>query len=256
VYAEHLGRDMRCWSFGHAGTPVLVFPTSMGKYFEYEDRGMVHELREKLENGVMQLYCVDSVRRRGRVQPTTSIRASASLRHIQYEDYIKHEVLALIAKKESRQRIMTHGCSSAPTMPMNSRCVIPEPGWDAHHGPAPSTSQRFLDGYYDEDCYFHNPPDYIRPERPLVFSIAYARTKYIMVTGEPRHVFWNKNEEFAATLRSKGIPHHLFVWGDGSGHDWNWWLKMANAYCRETAFSGGLHRLDLLGLSRHPAHHY
>ena len=26
--------------FGHAGMPVLIFPTSQGKYFEYEDRGM------------------------------------------------------------------------------------------------------------------------------------------------------------------------------------------------------------------------
>ena len=40
-YSEHLGRDMEMLVFGHAGTPVLVFPTSMGKYFEYEDRGMV-----------------------------------------------------------------------------------------------------------------------------------------------------------------------------------------------------------------------
>jgi len=27
--------------FGHAGVPMIVFPTSMGRFFEYSDRGMI-----------------------------------------------------------------------------------------------------------------------------------------------------------------------------------------------------------------------
>ena len=30
--------------FGHAGAPVLVFPTSQGRFYEFEDRGMVDVL--------------------------------------------------------------------------------------------------------------------------------------------------------------------------------------------------------------------
>ena len=40
-FSRSLNRDMELLAFGHAGTPVLVFPTSMGAFFEYEDRGMV-----------------------------------------------------------------------------------------------------------------------------------------------------------------------------------------------------------------------
>ena len=47
--------------FGHGGTPYIVFPTSMGAFFEYEDRGMIGALAEKLEHGAVQLFCVSSV---------------------------------------------------------------------------------------------------------------------------------------------------------------------------------------------------
>ena len=40
-YSSELHRDMEALIFGHAGTPLLVFPTSMGRFFEYEDRGMI-----------------------------------------------------------------------------------------------------------------------------------------------------------------------------------------------------------------------
>ena len=39
-YSPSLNRDMELLIFGHAGARVLVFPTSLGKYFEWEDRGM------------------------------------------------------------------------------------------------------------------------------------------------------------------------------------------------------------------------
>ena len=47
--------------FGHAGPPMLVFPSSMGAFFEYEDRGMVGAVADKLEHGALQLFCVSSV---------------------------------------------------------------------------------------------------------------------------------------------------------------------------------------------------
>ena len=47
--------------FGHGGMPLLVFPTSMGRFFEYEDRGMIALHRQQYEHGAMQAFCPDSV---------------------------------------------------------------------------------------------------------------------------------------------------------------------------------------------------
>ena len=60
-YSQELNRDMEALVFGHAGTPLLVFPTSMGKFFEYEDRGMISVLAPKIERGDLQVFCPDGV---------------------------------------------------------------------------------------------------------------------------------------------------------------------------------------------------
>lgn len=37
--------------FGHAGARVVVFPTSQGRFFQWEDMGMMDTLGEHLERG-------------------------------------------------------------------------------------------------------------------------------------------------------------------------------------------------------------
>jgi len=60
-HSPSLNRNMELLVFGHGGSRVLVFPTSMGRYYEWEDRGMMGALGEHIERGWIQLYCVDSV---------------------------------------------------------------------------------------------------------------------------------------------------------------------------------------------------
>src|SRR6266702_2942120 len=60
-YSPSLQRDMEILVFGHAGARVLVFPTSKGRYFQWEDSGMINALGDQLEQGDIQLFCVDSV---------------------------------------------------------------------------------------------------------------------------------------------------------------------------------------------------
>src|SRR5258708_21833184 len=61
AYSQELHRDMEALVFGHAGTPLMVFPTSMGRFFEYEDRGMIAVLAPKIERGELQVFCPDAV---------------------------------------------------------------------------------------------------------------------------------------------------------------------------------------------------
>ncbi|KEC73486.1 hypothetical protein RLPCCGM1_c1603 [Rhizobium leguminosarum bv. phaseoli CCGM1] len=47
--------------FGHAGAKVLVFPTREGRFFEYEQLGIVASLADKLQAGHLQLYCIEVI---------------------------------------------------------------------------------------------------------------------------------------------------------------------------------------------------
>ena len=50
-HSNDLGREMELLVFGHAGVPLLVFPTSMGRFYQYEDFGMIAVLEHKYANG-------------------------------------------------------------------------------------------------------------------------------------------------------------------------------------------------------------
>jgi esterase/lipase superfamily enzyme len=227
-YSQSLGREMELLAYGHGGTPVLVFPTSMGKFFEYEDRGMIATLQGKLESGVLRLYCVDSVDGESWYNKSVHPRVRIA-RHQQYENYVLTEVVPLIQQVNGGGGLVTHGCSFGAYHAMNlalrhpqlvSKCVTMGGAFEI---------KQFLDGYYDDDCYFHSPHDYMQSMADGEYLKNFRSNFYLLVTGE-HDMCWDKNERFAQVLRSKQIPHQLYVWRDGTGHDWPWWQKMAQAY--------------------------
>ena len=60
-YSYSLDRDMEFKLFGHAGKPFIVFPCQNGKFFDFEDNGMINTVADKIENGQIQLFCVSSI---------------------------------------------------------------------------------------------------------------------------------------------------------------------------------------------------
>ena len=76
--------------FGHAGRPMIVFPTSMGAFFEYEDRGMVGALADKLDAGALQLFCVRRSTARASTRNNRHPRARIE-RYLAYERYLLQE---------------------------------------------------------------------------------------------------------------------------------------------------------------------
>jgi len=94
-WSPHLGREMEMLLFGHAGTPLLAFPTSLGRFFEWEDFGMVDALSYQLSNGLNMLFCVDGIDTETfynkNIHPAARIQ-----RYLQYEKYILQEVLPFI----------------------------------------------------------------------------------------------------------------------------------------------------------------
>ena len=110
-FSRALHRDMEMLVFGHAGRPVLVFPTSMGAFFEYEDRGMVGALatrtRSRAPAAVLR-------RRRWTVRAGTTgarIPASGCSGTCSYEDYILNDLVPLVRHLTWRDTIGVTGCS-------------------------------------------------------------------------------------------------------------------------------------------------
>ena len=228
TYSQELHRDIEALVFGHAGTPLLVFPTSQGRFFEYEDRGMVGALAPKIESGELQVFCPDAVDSESWYNKGVHPRVRV-LRHLQYERYLLHEFLPFIRWKNQTPKLAMTGCSFGAYHAVNfalkhpdvvTHCVSMSGAFDIH---------QFLDGYYDNDCYFNNPPDFLPNMSDDWFLSRYRQMKIVLGSAD-WDICLDQNVKFSAILNGKAIPHWLDVWGDNSKHDWPLWLKMAGKY--------------------------
>src|SRR5438552_3758832 len=91
-HSTSLGRDMELLVFGQSGARVIAFPTSMGRFYDWEDRGLIAALGEPLARGSLQLYCVDSVDAES-WYATDRPASERAKRHDQYDCYVLEEVL-------------------------------------------------------------------------------------------------------------------------------------------------------------------
>src|SRR5262245_18571933 len=109
-FSPSLHCDMELLHFGHAGARAIVFPTSMGRFFDWEDRGLVRSLAGPIEAGDLQLCCVDSVDAESwyatRLHPAQRVQ-----RHQQYDQYLANEVVPFTLKKNADQFLIATGAS-------------------------------------------------------------------------------------------------------------------------------------------------
>ena len=227
-YSPSLGRDMEMLIFGHTGLPVLVFPTSQGRFFEFEDRGMIAAIQDQIEEGHLQTFCLDSVDSESWYNRDVPPRWRIA-RHMQYEEYILREVLPLIRQLNQNPSLASIGCSFGGYHAVNIALRHPDIFTACLSMSGAFDPSNFLSGYYDEDAYFHLPMHYIPNMNDPWYFDRYRRNTYVLATGVHDQC-WNDNERMAEVFRNKGIPVRLDVWGDNTGHDWPWWQRMIQTY--------------------------
>lgn len=224
-YSHRLGRDMELLAFGHAGAPVLAFPTSMGRFYEYEDFGMVRALARALEEGWVQLFCVDGIDAESWYNRAIPPHDRA-IRHNQYENYLVEEVVPLMRGHNSADFLMTTGCSFGAYHAAN--LAFKHPGvFNRVIAISGQYDLRFLirEGF-DEDCYFNSPMAYLPncgDER--ILGALRHHLQIILCAGGWGDICRDGAESLAAVLRAKSIPHTLDIW-DEAWHDWPWWHRM------------------------------
>jgi esterase/lipase superfamily enzyme len=227
-YSTRLGKEMEVLIFGHAGQPVLVFPTSGGRFFEFEDRGMIAALAGRVDNGELQIFCVDSVDLESWYDRTAPPRSRIN-RHMQYEKYILDDVLPLISQRNPDSRLIAFGCSFGGYHAVNIALRHPDlfTGFVSLSGTFDLTN--FLGGYYDQDCYYHLPTHYLPSLTDPWYLDRFRRSKYVLATGCDDQCL-AQNQQLDCILSDKQIPHQFHVWEAQNSHDWPTWQRMVREY--------------------------
>ena len=227
-FSPSLHREMELLAFGERGFPLVVFPTSGGRFYEYEDRGMVETLSPKIERGELQVICLDSVDQESWYNRPA---APADRLHRQnaFDAYFVKEVTPFVRNRTSWAQMGTTGCSFGGYHAINFALRHPDiVTYAVSMSGAFDIPKRFLDGFYNDDAYFHSPLDYLPNLNDRWFVERFQRNYYVLAVGNGDSLF-DQNVKLAHVLGSKRIPHLLDVW-EGFGHDWPWWQQMARKF--------------------------
>ncbi len=94
-YSHNLNMDMPLVAYGHAGYPLLMFPTAAADYLEYERFYLVDAIKWFIENGLIRAYSINSVNKYSLLNRESHPAWKVEMLQ-RYDRYIMEEVLPLI----------------------------------------------------------------------------------------------------------------------------------------------------------------
>jgi esterase/lipase superfamily enzyme len=226
-YSPSLQRHMDLLIFGHAGARVLVFPTSRGRFFEWEDRGIWNRLSPMIDAGHIQVYCVDSVDAESWYNRGAHPGARA-WRQTQYDNYLYHEVVPLMNSKNQNRYLIAMGASFGAYHAMNFGLKHPDVTNRILGMSGIYDVSYWTDGWSGEHVYLNNPMWFIPGENDPGRIAALQKLDIIMVAGTEDPLV-ERSRAMSRALWSKGIGNALREW-NGWNHDWPYWEQMIRTY--------------------------
>ena len=214
--------------FGHYGPPMIVFPPGGGRFYDWENQGMVDAVVPWLDSGKVKLYCVDGIDHESWLNSNLDPGARAR-RHDVYFAAIVDDVVPFIRRDCSspHARIATTGCSiggyhaalaalKAPTIFNYALCLSGRYDIEALCGRSD-----------DPAVYFDNPVAFTYHLYGDALELVRDNTHLVLVCGQGA---WEdkclaETHRLADILAAKGISHERDVWGHDVEHHWYWWKK-------------------------------
>jgi esterase/lipase superfamily enzyme len=211
--------------YGHAGKPILVFPSSGGRFFEYEDFGMIEACRDFIEAGRVRFFTPDSIDSESWLN-TAASNGHKNYMHDRYENYILHEFIPTIHHLSGwRCPMVTTGCSMGGYHALNFYLKHPDI-FDTTIAQSGVYDVRFFTGgNMDDGVYFNSPVDYFNNLTDTEHLELFRRGNIIISTGQGRweEISIQHTRVIERILNEKQIPAWVDYWGCDVDHDWPWW---------------------------------
>jgi esterase/lipase superfamily enzyme len=233
-YSPALQKDMEMLVFGDTGAPIIFFPPRMGRFYDYENWKVIDVLKDKIEKGYIQVFCVDSYDTQSfynaQLNPSQKILA-----HIQYEHYIIGEAMPFIRNKNPGAFIIAAGCSLGGYHALNFALKYP-----GLFNKVVSMSGRYdltvrishyddlFNGYWDENVYFNMPLQYLKNLNDEHTLKQLRELDIVLVIGRD-DVLYENNLLMHQYLFEKQAKSTLHAW-DREMHRAKSWRQMVNVY--------------------------
>ncbi len=225
-YSHNLNRSMSFKSYGHRGKPIIVFPSSGGRFYEYEDFKMIEACSEFINNGTVRFYTVDSIDNESWLNKG-AWPGDMARTHNAFDRYVIDEVVPFIKENNNWYGTMgVTGCSMGGYHSLNFYFRHPDV-FDTLIALSGIYDARFFlgDNVSDIDVYLNSPVDYLRNLKDEYYLDLYRKGNIIISTGQG---LWEEDtirdtRLIGDILREKDVPAWIDYWGHDVDHDWPWW---------------------------------
>jgi esterase/lipase superfamily enzyme len=231
-WSHNLGRQMEYKVYGHTGKPVLVFPTSKGRFFQYEDFGMIAAIEGYIESGKIQVWTCDGID--GETFLAEGGNAYDRIRqHERYFNYITQELIPAIQGRSRNDnngyghQMMVTGCSLGAFHSANMFFRFP---WFFDSLIALSgvySATHFFGSYTDETVYFNSPLQYLEQLEDEAYLNKFRQSEIYICCGRGNFEgqMLADTQRMKEILASKNVGAWIDIWGEDVNHDWDWWRK-------------------------------
>jgi len=222
-YTQFLNRDFEMLVYGTAGIPIILFPSLKGKYYESKDNGMIDSVAELIDQEKIKIYCPDTIDAESwcnyAIEPIDRVRT-----HNAYERVILNDVVEF-AKFESRSKtVCVAGYDFGGYHALNLAFRHPEKVSSLISMSGTFDIKPFIYGFYDDNAYYNNPPDYISNLEDTWYLERIKKLSIFLAAGEFDQCL-EENNNMSKILDMKKITHKLEV-KCGFGHDISLWKEI------------------------------
>jgi esterase/lipase superfamily enzyme len=226
-WSPNLSKNMEIVAYGHYGMALLLFPSAAADYLEYERFYLIDSIQHFIDAGKFKVYSINSINSESWLNDYMHPR-DKSIRHQQFNQYVIEEVVPFIFRDcDGQVPIFTSGVSLGALHAANNFFRRPDI-FDGTIGLSGIYDLKaYSKGYYDEDCYFNSPVDYL-PNLEEMHWLNLLRSKHHIhiLSGRGAYEDPEASVSISNILRSKGIQHELDLWGHEWSHDWPTWRAM------------------------------
>lgn len=232
-YSYRLSRMMEFKIYGHAGKCLLVFPSSGGRFFEYEDFKMIEALSWFIECGFIRVVTPDSIDSETWLNHDRSATDKAR-HHNAYDRYIIEELVPFIRQHcDVEGKFLATGCSMGAYHAANIFFRHPDV-FDSLIALSGIYDARFHvgDALEDFDVYTNSPVDYLRNMSDHWTLEQYRQNSIIIACGQGAYEeeCLRNTRHLQQVLSEKAVPAWIDLWGTDVHHDWVWWRQMMPYY--------------------------
>ena len=230
-FSGNLGHDMDVIVYGHAGKPLVCFPSKEGRTRDWESFGMVDCVADMLEQGKLMMFAVDGIDWQSWTNHSIG-PADRARRHDDYDRYLAGEVVPFVRDLTGWDRAWATGASMGGYHAAN--VVFRHP--DLFDGLIALSGLYQLGLFVGDDqsegVYLNSPLRYLPNLEDPWYLARLREAKLAIVVGRGA---WEDDmladtRALSGVLAAKGIPAIVDEWGDDVNHDWPWWRKMLPHY--------------------------